>query len=137
MYYTSNLVKPKTYNTIYINSPPQTQGGCETSLSLPTKSRRPPLECGLVKISTSWSLEEAEISLKGIMDKMIMNKMTIDLNMFSPFMEDFIVSNMNDTLIVTIKRSSRRCEHTLVICVQYKQECNTSNRIYMSVKNIE
>ena len=46
------------------------------------------------------------------MDKMITDKMTIDLDMFSSFMEDIIVSNMNDTLVVTIKRNSKRCEHT-------------------------
>ena len=46
------------------------------------------------------------------MDKMITDKMTSDLNVFSPFMEDIIVSNMNDTLIVTIKRSSTGCENT-------------------------
>ena len=46
------------------------------------------------------------------MDKMITDKMTIDLDMFSPFMEDIIVSNIDGTLVVTIKRSSRRCEHT-------------------------
>ena len=46
------------------------------------------------------------------MDKMITDKMTIDLDMFSLFMEDIIVSNMNSTLVVTIKRSSKRCEHT-------------------------
>ena len=46
------------------------------------------------------------------MDKMITDKMTIDLNMFSSFMEDIIVSNMNDTLVVTIKRNNKRCEHT-------------------------
>ena len=45
------------------------------------------------------------------MDKMITDKMTIDLNMFSPFIEDIIVSNMNGTLVVTIKRISKRCEH--------------------------
>ena len=38
--------------------------------------------------------------------------MTIDPDVFSPFMEDIIVSNMNRTLIVTIKRSGRGCEHT-------------------------
>ena len=53
VYYTSNLVRSKAHNTIYINSLPQTQGGCETSLRLSTKSRRPPLECDLVKISES------------------------------------------------------------------------------------
>ena len=46
------------------------------------------------------------------MDKMITDKMTIDLDICSPFMEDIIVRNMNDILVVTIKRSSRRCEHT-------------------------
>ena len=46
------------------------------------------------------------------MDKMITNKMTIDLDVFSPFMEDIIVSNINGILVVTIKRSSKRCRHT-------------------------
>ena len=46
------------------------------------------------------------------MDKIITDKMTIDLDMFSLFMEDIIVSNMNDTLVVIIKRSSRGCGHT-------------------------
>ena len=46
------------------------------------------------------------------MDKMIMDKMTIDFDVFSPFMEDIIVSNMNGTLVIIIKRSSRGCEHT-------------------------
>ena len=46
------------------------------------------------------------------MDKMITDKMTINLNVFSPFIEDIIVSNMNDTIVVTIKGSSRRYGHT-------------------------
>ena len=46
------------------------------------------------------------------MDKMITDKMTIDLNVFSLFMEDIIVSNMNGTLVVTIKRSGRGCGYT-------------------------
>ena len=46
------------------------------------------------------------------MDNMITDKMTINLDVFSPFMEDIIVSNMNGTLIVTIKSSSRGCRHT-------------------------
>ena len=46
------------------------------------------------------------------MDKMIMDKMTIDLDVFSPFMKDIIVSNMNGTLVVTIKRSSGGCGYT-------------------------
>ena len=46
------------------------------------------------------------------MDKMIADKITIDLNVFSSFIEDIIVSNMNGTLVVTIKRSGRGCGHT-------------------------
>ena len=46
------------------------------------------------------------------MDKIKMDKKTIDLDVFSPFIEDIIVSNMNGTLVVTIKRSSRGCGHT-------------------------
>ena len=46
------------------------------------------------------------------MNKMITDKMTIDLDVFSPFIEDIIVSNMNDTLVVTIRRSGRGCGHT-------------------------
>ena len=46
------------------------------------------------------------------MDKMITDKMTIDLDVFSPFMEDIIVSNMNGTLVVTIKSNGRGCGHT-------------------------
>ena len=40
------------------------------------------------------------------MDKMIMDKLTINLDVFSPFIKDIIVSNMNGTLVVTIKRPS-------------------------------
>ena len=43
------------------------------------------------------------------MDKMITDKMTIDFDVFSLFMEDIIVSNMDGTLVVTINRSSRGC----------------------------
>ena len=46
------------------------------------------------------------------MDKMIIDKITIDLDVFSPLMEDIIVSNMNGTLVVTIKRSGRGCGYT-------------------------
>ena len=46
------------------------------------------------------------------MDKMMKDKMIIDLSMFSLFMEDIIVSNMNDILVIIIKRSSRGYRHT-------------------------
>ena len=53
--------------------------------------------------------------LKSTMDKMILDKMTINLDVFSPFMENIIVSNMNGTLVVTIKTSSRGYGHTQVL----------------------
>ena len=46
------------------------------------------------------------------MDKIITDKMTNNLDVFSPFMKGIIVSNMNGTLVVTIKRSSGRCGYT-------------------------
>ena len=46
------------------------------------------------------------------MEKMITDKMTIDLDVFNLLLEDIIVSNMNGTLVVTIKRSGRGCGHT-------------------------
>ena len=46
------------------------------------------------------------------MDKMITDKMTIDLDVFSSFMKDILVSNMNGILVVTIKRNSRGYGHT-------------------------
>ena len=49
--YTSNLTGLKAHNIIYVNSPPQTQGGCETNLRLSTKSRVRLLGSDLVKIS--------------------------------------------------------------------------------------
>ena len=49
--------------------------------------------------------------LESTMDKMIMDKMTINLDMLSLFMEEIVVSNMNGTPIITIK-SSRGCRHT-------------------------
>ena len=40
-----------------------------------------------------------------------MDKMTINLDVFSPFMEDIVVRNMNGTLVIIIKRSSKGCGH--------------------------
>ncbi|GKV27934.1 hypothetical protein SLEP1_g37047 [Rubroshorea leprosula] len=39
---------------------------------------------------------------------MMANKVTVNLNVFSAFMEDIVMSNLHGTLIVTIKISSRR-----------------------------
>ena len=49
------------------------------------------------------------------MDKMITDKMTIDLDVFSPFIEDIIMGNMNGTLVVTIKMSSRGYGHIEIL----------------------
>ena len=42
----------------------------------------------------------------------MLDKMTIDLDMFGPLMEGIIVSNLNSTPIVTIDRSSKGSRHT-------------------------
>ena len=46
------------------------------------------------------------------MDKVMPDKMTIDLDVFGPLVEDIIASNLNSTPIVTIVRGSRRSGHT-------------------------
>ena len=38
------------------------------------------------------------------MDKMITDKITVNLDVFSAFIKDIIVSNINDNLVITIKR---------------------------------
>ena len=53
MCYIRNLGGPKVHNTVQVNSPPQTQGGCETNLRLSTKAQKRPLECDFVKIFAS------------------------------------------------------------------------------------
>ena len=42
----------------------------------------------------------------------IMDKIRINFDVFSLVMEDIIVSNINGTLVITIKGSSRGCGHT-------------------------
>ena len=46
--------------------------------------------------------------LEGTLEKLMLDKMTIDLDVFGPLVEDIIASNLNSTPIVTIDRSSRR-----------------------------
>ena len=46
------------------------------------------------------------------MDKMIPDKMTINLVVFSPFIEDIIMSSVNGTLVITIKGSGKGYGHT-------------------------
>ena len=50
--------------------------------------------------------------LEGTLEKVMRDKMTIDLDVFGSLVEDIIVSNLNNTLIVTIDRSSRGSGHT-------------------------
>jgi hypothetical protein len=50
--------------------------------------------------------------LEGTLEKVMPDKMTIDLDVFGPLVEDIIASNLNSTLIVTIDRSSRGSGHT-------------------------
>ena len=50
--------------------------------------------------------------LEGTPEKVIPDKMTIDLDVIVPFEEDIITSNLNSTSIVTIDKSSRRGGYT-------------------------
>jgi hypothetical protein len=50
--------------------------------------------------------------LEGTLKKVMLDKMTIDLDVFGPLVEDIIASNLNSTTIVTIDRSGRRSGHT-------------------------
>ena len=43
------------------------------------------------------------------MDKMKTDKIIVNIDVFSPFMEDIIVSNMNGTLVITIKMGGIGC----------------------------
>ena len=49
----ANKVGLKPTALLHVNNPPQTQGGCETNLTLSIKARRHLLRCDLVKISAS------------------------------------------------------------------------------------
>lgn len=40
--------------------------------------------------------------MKGLFDKIIANKITINLNVFSVLMKNIIVGNLNDTTIITV-----------------------------------
>ena len=50
--------------------------------------------------------------MEGTLEKVMPDKMTIDLDVFGLLVEDIIVSNLNSTPIVTIDRSNRRSGHT-------------------------
>ena len=50
--------------------------------------------------------------LEGTLEKVMLYKMTIDLDVFGLLLEDIIESNLNSTPIVTIDRSSRGSGHT-------------------------
>ena len=49
--------------------------------------------------------------MEGTLEKVMPNKMTIDLNVFGPLVEDIITRNLKSTPIVTVDRSSRRNGH--------------------------
>ena len=57
-------------------------------------------------------LRENRDQLEGTLEKVVSNKMTNDLDVFGPLVEDIIASNLNNTPIVTIDGSSRRNGHT-------------------------
>jgi hypothetical protein len=50
--------------------------------------------------------------LEGTLEKVMPDKMTIDIDVFGLFVKDIIASNLNSTPIVTIDRSNRRGRQT-------------------------
>ncbi len=50
--------------------------------------------------------------LEGTLEKVMPDKMTIDLDVFGPLVEDIITSNLKSTPIVSIDRSSIGSGHT-------------------------
>ena len=59
----------------------------------------------MVKISAGWSTEEMKNNFEISFLEMLASDVAIDLNMLGVFVEDIIMSNINSTMIVTIKRS--------------------------------
>ena len=59
----------------------------------------------MVKISLGWSAEEMELQPKISFHENLMSDMAINFNVLGAFMEDIIMSNINSTAIITIKRS--------------------------------
>jgi hypothetical protein len=53
--------------------------------------------------------------------EMMMNKMTIDLNVLSLFMKNRVVNNLNRILVVTIHRSRMRERNSHISSNQYNQ----------------
>ena len=50
--------------------------------------------------------------LEGTLEKVMSDKMIIDLDVFGSLVENIIASNLNNTLIVIIDRSNRGSGHT-------------------------
>jgi hypothetical protein len=50
----------------------------------------------------------------GIMLEMMTSKITIDLNVLTPFMKKRVVGNLNRTLVVTIHMSEMRNENSYI-----------------------
>ena len=57
----------------------------------------------MVKISAGWSAEEMENKISFL--EMLASDVAVDLNMLGAFVEGIIMSNVDSTTIVTIKRS--------------------------------
>ena len=59
----------------------------------------------MVKISAGWSAEEMKNNFEISFLEMLVSDVAIDLNMLGTFVEDIIMSDVDSTTIVTIKRS--------------------------------
>ena len=109
--HTSKQGEPKAHILLHINSPSNLRLVWDqlkvVNQSMKAFLRMRPSE-DIYKLIFRGDWEHIEST----MDKIITDKITIDLDVFSLFMEDIIVSNMNDTLVIIIKRNNRGCGHT-------------------------
>ena len=68
--------------------------------------------CDLVNKCTICGEERDKGQSKSVMMKVMMNEVTINLNMLSPFMKNGVVSKLNIILVVTIHRSRTKKRNT-------------------------
>ena len=97
--YISKQGGSKAHNLLHVNSLLSNSRWVWNQLEVVNQSTKVSFRMWLAEDIYKLIFREGWEQLESIMDKMITDKMTINLDVFSLFMEDIIVSNMNGTLI--------------------------------------
>lgn len=99
----SNFLNPQ----YILNTLPQTPNGrVKTNLSLLRNCMKQPCDNDFVKISTGCFVVEMNCE-KSVILKMITSKVIIIFNMLGTLIENISMSNLNSTLIFTMKYGSK------------------------------